>query len=314
MKANKILDIDDNYNALLCTYEQCRAYTKIYAKSFYFSSFLLPREKRNAAYSIYTFCRLTDNIADLNSHQDISICEKKFNLLEDFIMRLYNSSAADNEKSSAFADTLRKYKIPAKYLIELIEGVKMDLSKSRYETFAELECYCYKVASVVGLIMTEIFGYSNKSALRYAVYLGKAMQLTNILRDIGEDYKMNRIYIPQEELDCFEYSEKDIENSVVNPNFKMLMKFSIDRARTYYELASHGIKYLTDDGSRTTVVLMMKTYSAILDEIENHDYDVYSSRRYVNLLDKFRMTASYLLNPSEKRKFSTPESLNLESH
>ena len=180
----------------------------------------------------------------------------------------------------------------------------MDIEHTRYGTIAELENYCYKVASVVGLIMTHIFGYSHKAALPYAVYLGKAMQLTNILRDIHEDHTMNRVYLPQDELKNFEYTESDIGNKIINDNFAMLMRFNIDRARAYYELSSHGFPYLTNDGSRTTAVLMYKIYSGILNEIEAYGYDVYSARRYVSTAEKLRLTGMYLLNRSERRKYS----------
>lgn len=296
--------VNTESNPLICTYEQCKVYTRNYAKSFYFSSFLLPKEKRNAAYAVYTFCRYTDNIVDSSAGLKNGDIEYAFTNLKSFLNEIYSGTEFKGDNFSAFADTIRKYNIPKKYFEELIEGVCMDTRKLRYETFAELENYCYKVASVVGLIMTEIFGYSHKAALPYAIYLGKAMQLTNILRDIAEDYSMNRVYVPQDELKCFEYTENDIKNKAVNDNFVMMMRFNIDRARAYYELASHGFPYLTDDGSRTTVVLMYKIYSGILKEIENYNYDVYSGRRYVSTANKLKMTGKYILNPYERRKYS----------
>lgn len=287
-----------------CTFEECRDYTRAFAKSFYFSSFLLPKSKRAAAYAIYTFCRYADNIVDIHGKHINPGIRRQFDELIEFLDSIYGEGDLKDRNFSAFAQTVKKYSIPKKYFIELIEGVCMDTEHSRYDTFAELENYCYKVASVVGLIMTEIFGYSHKAALPYAVYLGKAMQLTNILRDIQEDYMMNRIYLPQEELKWFEYSEHEIDRRVINDNFHMMMRFNIDRARTYYELASHGFPYLTNDGSRTTVVLMYKIYSGILNEIENCGYDVYSGRRFVSTAQKLRLTASYLLNPGERKRFS----------
>jgi phytoene synthase len=178
------------------------------------------------------------------------------------------------------------------------------MKTKRYKTFAELEHYCYKVASVVGLIMSEIFRYSNSAALEYAVHLGKAMQLTNILRDIHDDYKMNRVYIPQDELSGFGYSEEDIGNKVINKNFISLIKHQIERAKQLYDVAEKGIPYLTNDGSRTTVVLMLKIYSGILNKIEEKKYDVYSGRVYVSRAEKISIMTKYLLNFSERRKFS----------
>lgn len=291
-------------NPLICSYEQCKVYTRNYAKSFYFSSILLPKEKRNAAYAIYTFCRYADNIVDSSKGLSSAAIDEAFSNLHTFLNEVYAGTSFTGGNFSAFADTVRKYNIPRKYFEDLIDGVCMDTKKLRYFTFAELEGYCYKVASVVGLIMTQIFGYSHKAALQYAIYLGKAMQLTNILRDIAEDYAMNRVYVPQDELRCFEYTENDIKNRVINENFVMMMRFNIDRARAYYELSSHGFPYLTNDGSRTTVVLMHKIYSGILDEIESYNYDVYSARRFVSTSRKLKMTGTYLLNPYERRKHS----------
>ncbi|MCI0448190.1 MAG: phytoene/squalene synthase family protein [Chlorobi bacterium] len=299
---NGILQADLKTNPLICGYDECKNYTRTYAKSFYFTSFLLPREKRNAAYAVYTFCRYTDNIVDLKS-SGINI-DVKFEGQKKFLDEVYSGKEFTCENFSAFAETVRRYSIPQKYFLELIEGVQMDVRKKRYSTFAELESYCYKVASVVGLIMTEIFGYSHNAALPYAIYLGKAMQLTNILRDVYEDYNMGRIYLPQQEMKTFEYSEQNIGGKVLNENFALMMKFNIDRARAYYELASHGIPYLTNDGSRTAVVLMYKIYSGILTEIENHNYDIFSQRRYVGTAEKLKMTGMYLLNMKERKKYS----------
>jgi phytoene synthase len=306
MKKNmeQVLHSESVSNPLISTYEQCKSYTRNYAKSFYFSSFLLPKEKRNAAYAVYTFCRYADNIVDSAKHPDETKIEGALSRLREFLDVVYSGGEFTGENFSAFADTIRKYNIPKHYFEELIDGVCMDTSKQRYNTFAELENYCYKVASVVGLIMTQIFGYSHKAALPYAIYLGKAMQLTNILRDVQEDYTMNRVYIPQEELANFEYTEDDIKAGAVNENFIMMMRFNIERARAYYELASHGFPYLTNDGSRTTVVLMYKIYSGILAEIEKSNYDIYSGRRFVSTSNKLKMTAQFLLNPYERRKYS----------
>lgn len=300
----QILHSEKTITPIKCTYEECKDYTRNFAKSFYFSSFLLPKEKRAAAYAVYTFCRYADNIVDSGISPSVDNIREKFSELNMFLNQVYSPNPQQVIKESAFADTVIKYKIPRKYFTDLIEGVCMDTEHSRYNTFAELENYCYKVASVVGLIMTEIFGYSHKAALPYAVYLGKAMQLTNILRDIKEDYQMNRIYLPKDELKCFEYSEEDIKNHNMNENFAMMMRFNIDRARAYYELSTHGFPYLTNDGSRTTVVLMYKIYSSILNEIEAYGYDIFSGRRFVSTAEKLKLTGLYLINRSERKKFS----------
>jgi len=299
----EFLSINSRPNPLISSYEECRFYTRFYAKSFYFSSFLLPKEKRNAAYAVYSFCRYADNVVDRAGKNSLDETQKGIDSLLENLDEVYSGRSV-NDGFSAFGNTVRKFDIPKHYFTELVEGVSMDMKTKRYKTFAELERYCYKVASVVGLIMSEIFRYSNSAALEYAVHLGKAMQLTNILRDIYDDYTMSRVYIPQDELSGFGYCEEDIGNKVINKNFISLIKHNIERARSFYDLAERGIPYLTNDGSRTTVVLMLKIYSGILNKIEEKKYDVYSGRVYVSRTEKISIMTKYLLNLSERKKFS----------
>ncbi len=296
-----ILLSENKLSALLGSYNDCKEYTRFYAKSFYFSSFMLPKEKRYASYAIYTFCRYADNLVDHTKDYSIEEIHYRYSELYNFLDDVY---AGKPVKTSAFAETVSKFKIPKHYFTDLIEGVMMDISKKRYSTFMELDTYCYKVASVVGLMMSEVFGYSSKAALPYAVYLGKSMQLTNILRDIHEDFLMERIYLPQDERNYFDYNEEDLKNKVINERFIAMMKFNVERNKTFYELAAQGMPYLTNDGSRTTAVLMYKIYSGILKEIENYNYDIYSGRRYVSAVGKLRMTGAYLLSRSERKRFS----------
>ena len=305
------LQINNKSNPLISNYEECRLYTRHYAKSFYFSSFLLPKEKRYAAYAVYSFCRYADNIVDMANKSTHDEVERKINSLLENLDDVYSDRDFTNGNFSAFRDTVGKFNIPKFYFTELIEGVSMDIKTKRYETFAELETYCYKVASVVGLIMSEIFGYSNSSALTHAIDLGKAMQLTNILRDIYDDYKMDRVYIPQDELAEYGYPENDIGRKVMNDNFISLIKHQISRAREFYSLAERGIPYLTNDGSRTTVVLMQKIYSGILNKIEENNYDIYSQRVFVGKAEKFAITGKYIFNFAEKKRFSN---VNLHPH
>ena len=317
------LSINTRPNPLINTYDECRLYTRHYAKSFYFSSFLLPKEKRNASYAVYTFCRYADNIVDLAKSLPAGApaqkrgvkggIEYKINSLLENLDDIYAGKNPKLSGISAFADAVKKFDLPRQYFNELVEGVSMDIKTKRYESFSELDSYCYKVASVVGLIMSEILGYSNSIALTHAVHLGKAMQLTNILRDINDDFRMDRVYIPQDELQQFGYTEDDIKNKVLDKRFAELIKYQIARARHYYELASKGFSYLTNDGSRTTVVLMYKIYSGILDRIENSNYDIYSERLYVNPARKIGITLKYLLNSSERKRFSAVPEIQLGS-
>lgn len=282
------------------TFDLCEKYTKKYAKSFYFSSKLLPKEKQLSAYAIYAFCRYADNLIDLaDSKSNDYVMSEIFKLRVD-LKKIYEGKTA--HKNCSFSKTVMKYKIPLEYFCTLLDGVCMDIEIKRYKTIKELDEYCYKVASVVGLIMCEIFGYSNVAAHRYAITLGKAMQITNIIRDIKEDYKLGRIYIPQDIMADFNYKETDIGQHKINKNFIEMIKYLILYAKSLYGVAEYGFKFITNDGSRTTMVMMSKIYSAILYKIEKRNYDVYTSRNYVSNLEKIRIITSYMLNPVEKNR------------
>ena len=291
-------------NPLYYNFKECKAYTRNHAKSFYFSSLLLPKEKREAAYAVYSFCRYADNLIDDAVHSSPDKLKIAIHLLHEGLDAAYSEKKDFTISFSAFAKTVKKYNIPKYYFKELIEGVTMDINTKRYDTFTDLEIYCYKVASVVGLIMCRIFGYTDNSALSNAIYLGKAMQLTNIIRDIYEDYKMGRIYLPDDEMKCFEYSADDMGAKKINENFKDMMSYQVKRARGFYELAKKGFPYLTNDGSRTTVVLMSKIYSGILDKIEQNNYDIYSKRLFVKTTEKITTAAAYLLNFKKRKEYS----------
>lgn len=282
-------------------YAQYKAYTKHYAKSFYFASFLLPEEKRNAAYAVYAFCRYADNITDISKYESESYMLSKIQYLTRTLEEVYHQVESGSEVISDFSRAIREYGIPKEYFSELIDGVATDISRKEYENFAELEIYCYKVASVVGLIMTHIFGYSDKAVFPYAVMLGKAMQLTNILRDIAEDYSLGRIYLPKEEMNTFGYDEDDLKKHVINESFVNMMKFQIERARDYYEKSKNGLKFLTNDGSRTAVILMTEIYGGILKEIENNGYDIYCKRHYVSTFKKLLITARLIITRKAAR-------------
>ncbi|NTW48365.1 MAG: squalene/phytoene synthase family protein [Chlorobiales bacterium] len=273
------------------SYEYCRSVAKKYAKTFYFATGFLAPEKRPPVYAIYALCRYVDDLVDRAedkiSHQSLTK-DKVTALIEQSKLDLeacYNGELIDNPIMLAWLDTLQNYHIPMHLPFELIEGVCMDLEFKSFETFDELYVYCYKVASIVGLMTSEIFGYSDKVALEYAIKLGIAMQLTNILRDIGEDAGTGRLYLPLEDLRRFGYSENDLKQKVINEQFIALMKFEIERARHYYDEADKGIPMLTRD-SRMAVKLSRVNYSRILDYIERNNYDVFSKRAYVPLPQK----------------------------
>lgn len=279
----------------LRAYEHCRRVTLQHAKTFYFASIFLSKEKRAACYAVYAFCRYMDDLIDRNVEGNKGVVDRETidltirqweRELDNVYMGMEGSSHDESECAPvmmAWADTLRRYRISRSLPGELIEGVMMDLqSPVRYETFEELRGYCHKVASVVGLMTSEIFGYSDPAALKHAADLGIAMQLTNILRDIGEDAAIDRIYIPREELERFDLDEACLFSGRLCDNFRRMMRFQIERAHSYYDSADLGIPMLEPD-SRLTVTLMSHNYRRILSAIENQDYDVFSRRASIPL-------------------------------
>lgn len=272
-------------------YAHCRKITSEFAKTFYLATRFLPYDKQRSTFAIYGLCRFLDNVVDemedLVAENRIDQLQVKSTLDEwkKNLSDTYEGKSSDNPILLAFSDVLIRHHIPIELPFELIDGVSMDLYKSRYETFEELYEYSYKVASVVGLMISEVFGYSDRSALGPAVDLGIAMQLTNILRDVGEDLRRDRIYLPAEDLRTFSVSEKDLVAHRLNDSFKALMKFQIDRARSYYSRADKGIALLNKD-SQIPVWLARHNYARILDRIEQNGYQVFTKRAHLSFSQK----------------------------
>ena len=275
-------------------YSHCREITRKHAKTFYMATRFLPNHKQRSIFAIYGLCRYLDDLVD--EAEDLILKKKISELdvvekLEAFKSRLVDTyRGADQEDPilTAFSDTLELYKIPLDLPLQLMDGVKTDLIKNRYQNFDELYDYSYKVASVVGLMTSEVFGYSNPKAVEHAVDLGIAMQLTNILRDVGEDLERNRIYLPQDELSEFGISESDLFNHELDDGFIEFMKFQIKRANDYYKSSDKGIPMLSRD-SRLPVCLARENYSRILSKIEENNFNVYQHRAYLNSTEKLSM-------------------------
>ncbi len=274
-------------------YDYCESVTKTHAKSFYFAAKFLPEHKRKAIYPIYAFCRHVDDeideIGENDANQAILAVQKwKQKLEEVFEDKTGQQKALTQNRDFvliAWQDLLKTYKIPRELPFDLIQGVLMDTTTKRYETFEELYVYCYRVASTVGLMASEIFGYTDEKTLEYAEALGIAMQLTNILRDVKEDAAMNRIYLPQEDLRKFNVSEQQIFAGEYDENFVELMKFQIKRTKNYYAAAEKGISLLEKD-TRFTVLLAARIYAQILEKIEAQNYNVFLSRAHTTLIQK----------------------------
>ncbi|MXX04570.1 MAG: squalene/phytoene synthase family protein [Gemmatimonadetes bacterium] len=306
------------------SYDFCRAVAKSRAKNFYYSFLVLPAEKRRAMCAVYAFMRYCDDIVDEEAGEtgtdgatgetgtatetsDAGTADRQ-SLLK--VCREILDSAYDGDDSAfggtpggtpagdgmllAFSDTVRRFDIPRAYFDAIIDGAEMDLTVTRYATFADLYQYCYRVASAVGLVCIRIFGYRGEEAERYAESCGIAFQLTNILRDIREDAGMGRVYLPQEDLDAFGYPEENLRNGLFNDPFRRLMGFQVERARSFYDEALPLLP-LVQPSSRACLATMIGIYRACLEEIPRRQYDVYSQRIGLSPWKKLSITARALI-------------------
>ncbi len=282
----------DRHRLTETAYEYCERVTKTHARSFFFAAKFLPAEKRRAVYPIYAFCRHVDDAIDeadadsaLSPRAVVEVWESRLRDVFSGVLNIADPPAEQDLVFVAWKDLLDRFRFDPGLPLDLIKGVVQDTEIDRYETFEELYVYCYRVASTVGLMSSEILGYSEPRALEHAEALGIAMQLTNILRDVREDAVRGRIYLPQEDLRRFGVSEDQINEGRADRNFVELMKFEIERAREYYRRGDEGIKYL-DPETRFTVALASTIYSRILDEIERLDHDVFRARAHTTTARK----------------------------
>lgn len=267
-------------------YDYCERLTAEHSRSFYLASSLLPAAKRRAVRALYAFCRVTDDLVDQSdSRLDVSDSDQATEFAQSQLARwreqvMSFAPPADDLVAIAWADTRSRFHIPQHYVEQLITGVARDFFQKRYQTFEELAAYSYGVASTVGLMSMHITGFSGQEAIPYAVKLGVALQLTNILRDISEDWRNGRLYLPQEELSAFGLSEAELDVGQVTDNWRAFMRFQLIRNRQLYAEALPGIGLLHPDG-RFAIGAAAELYRAILNDIEAHDYDVFQRRAYV---------------------------------
>ena len=262
-------------------YAYCASLTSLYSRTFFLATGLLPTEKRHAMRALYAFCRLSDDIVDCSqgeAERTLAVWRQK---------ALAPAPPPDDLVALAWADTRLRYRIPQGYAEQLIEGVGRDLHQQRYRTFEDLTTYAYGVASTVGLMSMHIIGFAGEQAIPYAIKLGVALQLTNILRDIGEDWRSGRVYLPMDEMAAFGLTEADLERGQVDKRWRAFLRFQIERTRHLYAEARPGIALLNSDG-RFAVAAASELYRAILDDIEAHDYDVFYRRAHVSAWDKAR--------------------------
>lgn len=273
-------------------FAQAEKITKKYAKTFYFASPFLNKQKRQAAYAAYAVCRIADDNVDSNP---LNTASQKLLEIKQDIDNAYAGYPTEDPLLSAFRNSIDRFAIPKQYFDDIISGMNMDLNKNQYADFAELYDYCYKVAGAVGLILLQIFEYATREAQPYAVDLGIALQLTNIIRDIKEDYARGRIYLPQEDLQRFDITKEDIAAEKVSDNFKALLQFQIQRARLYYSRCLEGLSFIHNRGSRLLILAIRNMYAEILGVIEKSDYNVFSRRAQVSNLKKIAIICGVFL-------------------
>jgi 15-cis-phytoene synthase len=256
---------------LIASYKSAEAVARG-RSNFYYSFVVLPPEKRRAFCAVYAFMRYCDDISDGDAR-----LETKAEMLHQWRSQLdaaYSGTASGNSILPAFRDTVTKFSIPAEYFHWIIDGAEMDLRISHYETFDDLYQYCFRVASAVGLVCLQIFGFSEPEAKKYAEQCGIAFQLTNILRDVKEDAEQGRIYLPAEDLRKFGYSPEDLRKGIVDEHFRSLMQFEAERARGYFRAAENLIP-LIEKSSRPALWAMIRIYERILDRIVQQRFDVF---------------------------------------
>jgi len=244
--------------------------------NFYFAFLTLPRERREALYAVYAFCRTVDDVADLGSDpaaQRAGLARWRTDVARCFTL----GATPEHPIARQLQAAVRAFPIPRPALEAIVDGCEMDLARVRYETFEELEPYCYRVASAVGLCCIEIFGYTQPAAREYAVHLGKALQLTNIMRDVGADARVGRVYLPQRELKDFGVTEDDLVNARHGDAFVRLMQHQAARARRFYAAAAAAYPEV-DARSLVPAEIMGRIYRALLEEIEARRFTVFGER------------------------------------
>jgi phytoene synthase len=287
-------------------YERCRQETAQWAKTFYLGTLLMPPQKRRAIWAIYVWCRRTDELMDGPQAQSLpaSTLLSRLDAWEERTCGLFEGRTAD-DLDRVMVDTIERFPQPKQAYLDMIEGQRMDVNKHRYATFAELELYCYRVAGTVGLMSQAVMGLDpaytsapwseRPDPSQAAVALGIANQLTNILRDVGEDRERGRIYLPADEMAHFAYSESDLLAGRMNDNWRALMEFQLARARDWFARSEEGVRWLSAD-ARWPVWTSLRLYRGILDVIERQDYDVFNRRAFVPTAGKLLdLPLSYVL-------------------
>lgn len=277
--------------------QYCQDKAAASGSSFYSSFRFLPELKRRAITALYAFCREVDDVVDETKDEDVA--RQTLNWWRNEVAELYRGNAT-HPVTLALQNLLNDFNLAEEYLLEIIDGMEMDLDTHNYATFKDLSLYCYRAASVVGLLSAEIFGFNNRGTLKYAHDLGLAFQLTNILRDVREDAERGRVYLPQDELEKFGVTKQNLIQPVTSDNVKELFQFQADRARDFYLKAFSELPE-EDRYSQRTGLIMAEIYLSLLEEIENDGYRVLEHR--VNLTPSRKLWLAWRASRREKKRY-----------
>ncbi|TGG88888.1 phytoene/squalene synthase family protein [Geotoga petraea] len=270
-------------------YRYCESIIKENSKTFYKAFSLLGKEKSNAIYAVYAYCRATDDSIDIHhSSEKLKILEKKLNDFE-------KGNTPDEPLWRALSDIFENYKMDIKPFYEMIEGQKMDIGFSQPEDQKDLLSYCYYVAGTVGKMLLPIIASEKHEEIDVGkIKLGEAMQITNILRDIGEDFENGRIYIPKNIMEKYNYSKNDLKNKVINDNFIKMWEYEAEQAQKMYDDFYNFIDYFDKD-SKKSVLASAKLYNAILDAVRKNGYNCLTERNYINNIEKMKIISKIKL-------------------
>jgi len=267
--------------------EYCQDKAASSGSSFYHSFRFLPKDKRRAITALYAFCREVDDVVD--ECTDANVARTTLNWWRNEVAAIYGGTPT-HPVCIALASIVKQFNLAQEHLLEIIDGMEMDIDQPRYPDFKSLQLYCYRVASVVGLLSAEIFGYSDRQTLKYAHDLGIAFQLTNIIRDVGEDARRNRIYLPMDEMQQFGVTAADILNTRETENFQKLMAFQIERARRFYKRAFDHLP-AADRKPQLAGLIMAAIYQATLDEVVTSGCHVLTER--VSLTTRYKLWLAF---------------------
>ncbi|MDO8312205.1 MAG: presqualene diphosphate synthase HpnD [Sideroxyarcus sp.] len=267
--------------------QYCEDKAKQSGSSFYYSFYFLSKDKRRAITALYAFCREVDDVVDECS--DANVARTTLNWWRNEVVAIYDGKP-QHPVTQALVPIVKQFNMAQEHLLEIIDGMEMDLDQPRYADFKSLQLYCYRVASVVGLLSVGIFGYTDRQTLKYAHDLGIAFQLTNIIRDVGEDARRNRIYLPMDEMLQFGVTATDILNARETENFQKLMAFQIERAQRYYRQAFDHLPAVDRKAQRTGLI-MAAIYRAVLDQVVSSGCHVLKER--VSLTPRYKLWLAF---------------------